>query len=302
MGYNISGLPAYTSEQSREFMYKSILGSQTIDLLTSAGSFDPTAKGTQAVQLIDVDVYFQDGSTCGRNPMGGATLSQAKLTVNPIKINTNYCVKDLLKTYAVEDMKATMKGTKYDDALFLDTIGNLVASTTARDVEKLTWVGDVTLTGTTNMKFADGYLKQIKAAPEHINLSGVTGSTVTAKLQKVFAGMPIEVSGAEDFRIFIGKDTFNTYKAELAEKNLFTPQAETELFGTTGKLAVVDGLNGTGEVIGTRMRNLRAGGEMDAIEMEKWYSRETDSVNLDSSFSIGYTIVYPQEIGHAKIA
>ncbi|WP_316797323.1 hypothetical protein [Pedobacter agri] len=301
MGYNISQLPEYTSEQSREFMLKSILGAQTIDILANAGSFDPTAKGSQAIQLMDVDVYFQDGSTCGRNPMGGATLSQAKLTIHPIKINQNYCVRDLEKTYAVEDLKAKMKGANYDDALFLDTIGNQVADITARDLEKLTWVGDTTLSGTTNMKYADGFIKQIKAG-SYINLSGATGSTVTAKLQKVFAGMPVEVSGAADFRIFIGQDTFNTYVAELSEKNLFTAQVKEELFGTTAKLEVVDGLNGTGHVVATRLRNLRAGGELDAIELEKWYSRETDSVNMDSRFSIGYAVVYPQEIGYTKFS
>ncbi|MCX2474092.1 hypothetical protein OQZ33_07100 [Pedobacter sp. MC2016-05] len=294
MGYNISQLPEYTSEQSREFMVKSILGAQTLDLLSSAGSFNPNAKGSEAVQLMANDVVFQDGNAHGRNPQGNTTLSQAILTVKPIKMQMNLYPRDLEATYGVEDLKAKMKGQVYDDALFVESIGNDVAEQVKHEIEKLTWVGDTTATG--NMKFADGFIKTIKAGT-HIDLASATGTTVTKKLQGVFAKMPVAITSKPDFRIFIGTDMYNAYIAELAEKNLFTAQAEGVLFGTTAKLAVVDGLIGTNTVVASRLRNLRAGGELQDAALDKWYSKETESVNLDSRFSIGYTVVYPFEVG-----
>jgi len=302
MGYNISALPNYTDQQSRVFVTKSILEADTIKLLTDAGSFDPTAKGNQAIQLLDTDVYFQDGTACGRNALGGANFSQATLSVKDLKVNQNYCVRDLEKTYAVEDLKAKMKGQVYTDMLFLEDIGNLNATKTSYALEQLIWQGDTTITGTTNLNMADGLLKSIKGG-SYINLSAVTsGSSVTAKLQGVFAGMPIEVSSKPDFKILIGKDTWNAYQAEIAAKNLFNPNDPKTLWGTDAKLEVVNGLNGTNYVVACRLRNLQAGGEMTNVSFQKHYSFETEQVYLDSRFSLGVVAVYPQEIGLVKIA
>lgn len=303
MGYNISQLPNYTDQQSRVFVTKSILEADTIKLLTSAGSFDPTAKGNQAIQLLDTDVYFQDGSACGRNALGGANFSQATLSVKDMKVNQNYCVRDLEKTYAVEDLKAKMKGQVYTDALFLDTIGNLNAEKTSYSLEQILWQGDVNITGSTNLNMIDGLLKSIKSGNTYINLSAVTsGATVIEKLQGVFASMPIEVSSKPDFKILIGKDIWNSYQAAIAAKNLFNPNDPKTLWGTDAKLEVVNGLNGTGYVVACRLRNLQAGGEMTNVSFNKHYSYETEQVYLDSRFSLGVVAVYPQEIGLVKIS
>ena len=109
MGYNIAGLPAYTSQESRVFIARSILGAATIALLTQFGSFDPTAKGSEAVQLLNTDVQIQDGTNCGRTPLGGATLAQSILTVKALKINQDYCTRDLEKVWAVEELKAIIR-------------------------------------------------------------------------------------------------------------------------------------------------------------------------------------------------
>jgi hypothetical protein len=296
MGYDITNLPNFKTE-GKAFVLKSIMSSQTIKKLLDAGSFDPTAKGQSTIQLLDTDITIQDGQACGRNPLGGAALSQATLTVKPLKINQDYCPRDLERTWAKGELQA---GQNYDSMAFMNDIAELNSNKASLEIEKMVWLGDTTLTGTTSLKQIDGYVKQIKAGA-YINLSGATGATIISKLQKVNALMPIEVTDAEDFRIFIGKDTYNTYVAELAEKNLFNPTTEGTLFGTVAKLEVVSGLNG-GHVVATRYRNLQAGGEMTDVSFDGWFSRDDDNFKLDSRFSIGVVPVYPQEIGYTKIA
>lgn len=296
MGYNITNLPDFKTE-GKAFVIKSILESQTLKKLNDAGSFDPTAKGSQTIQLLDTDLVIQDGAGCGFTPQGGAILSQAILSVKPLKINEEYCPRDLERTWAKGELKA---GQDYDSVVFMNDIADINSKKAALELEKMVWLGDVASGATASLRKIDGFVKQIKAG-SYINLSGATGATVTAKLQKIYAAMPIEVTDSEDFRIFIGRDVYNTYVAELAEKNLFNPTTEGTLFGTTAKLEVVSGLNG-GHVVASRYRNLQAGGEMTDIEFDAWYSKDDDIMKLKSRFSLGVVPVYPQEIGYTKFA
>ncbi len=300
MGYNISALPDFKTE-GKAFVIKSILESQTIKKLNDAGSFDPTAKGVNTIQLLDSDLVIQDGSDCGFDPAGGAVLSQATLTIKDLKINEEYCPRDLERVWAKGELKA---GQDYEEMVFMADIADMNGKKAALALEQMVWQGDTSLTGTTSLKQINGFIKQIKAASgatPYINLSGATGTTTISKLQKVNALMPIEVRGADDFRIFIGKDTFDNYVAELAEKNLFnTPESGT-ILGTTTKYEVVNGLNG-GHVVAARYRNLQAGGEMTDVSFDTWYSKDDDNVKLKSRFSLGVVPVYPQEIGYVKLA
>jgi hypothetical protein len=300
MGYQISTLPDFKS-QGKGFLINSILEAKTIKLLTDFGSFNPAAKGLSTVQLMDRDVLIQDGAGCGFTPQGGTDLTQATLIVKPLKINEEYCDRDLERIWAVGDLKA---GQEYDTMLFQADIADLTVKKAQMELEKMVWLGDTTLTGSTtailNLKKIDGFVKQIKAG-SYINLSGATGATVTAKLQKVYAQMPIEVSGSADFRIFIGQDLYNQYVAELAEKNLFNPTTESTLFGTVGKLEVVNGLNG-GHVVAARMQSLQGGGEMTDVEYDAWYSKDDEVIKVKSRFSLGVVAVYIPSIGYTKFA
>jgi len=302
MGYNISALPNYTDQQSRVFIARSVLGSQTIKLLTEAGNFDVNLKGSKSVQLMNVEVYFQDGSTCGRSALGGADFAQATLTAKDLKINQSYCPRDWESKYGVWDLQAKMKGQVYTDGLFLEDIAKLNSDNVAFALEQLVWQGDTSITGTTNLNMIDGFLKSIKSG-SYINLSAVTSATsVTAKLQGVFSNSPISESAQDDFRIFIGKDTYNQYQLEIAQKNLFNPNDPYILWGTTAKLEVVNGLNGTNYVVACRLRNLQAGGELMSGSFYKYYSHENELVYLDSRFSVGVVAVYPDSIGLVKLS
>lgn len=300
MGYNISALPVYTDETSRAFITRAILGSQTIEMLLGANAFDGTAKGNKAVMLLNTDVYIQKNDGCSRNPLGNTNLSEAVLSVQDLKVDMDYCARDLEKTYAVQDLKAKMAGQVYDDALFLDYIGTEVSDKIKAGLETLIWKGDTTLTGATAPNQINGFLKQIKAG-SYIILSGGTSGDTISQLQAADAAMPIEVSNKEDFRIFVGEDTFKKYEAQIAAKNLYNPNDRFTLFGSMAKIAPVAGLNGTGAIVAARMIQLQAGGELQTVQLEKYYSHETKKVYFDSAFSLGVVPVYIDQIGYGTI-
>lgn len=300
MGYQISTLPDFKT-QGKGFLINSILEAKTIKLLTDAKAFNPAAKGLSTVQLIDRDVLIQDGAGCGFTPQGGTDLTQATLIVKPLKINEEYCDRDLERIWAVGELPA---GQNYDTMLFQADIAEMTVKKAQFELEKMIWLGDTTLTGSTtailNLKKIDGFVKQIKAGA-YINLSGATGTTVVQRLKAVVKAMPIEVSGSEDFRVMIGQDIYNDYVAELAEKNLFNVTTEGILFGTTAKVEVLNGLNG-GHVVAARLQSLQAGGELTDVDYESWYSKDDDVVKVKSRFSLGVVPVYVQSIGYTKFA
>jgi len=299
MSYNVTSLPAYTSEQSRKFMLKSILGGKTIEFLTEKGSFDPTAMGNTAIQLLETDVVWQDGSVCKLSELGSVALAQNVLVVQPIAMKFPLCARTLVKTYAVEDLKAKQRGENgFDDALFIEHIGDDVASKNQAEIEKLVWQGDKTKTG--NMKFIDGFLKQL--ATGTFDLSTITGADIVAELQNAYLAMPIEVRDQEDFRIFLGKEVYDKYKAVLAGKNIYQAVDDNTLFGTTAIFQIANGLNGTNKAVYSRARNLQTGGDLKSTELEHWYSKDDDEVKVQARFSLGATAIYKQEIGVLDVA
>jgi hypothetical protein len=293
--YNIQTLPDFKSE-GKVFLIDSILEAKTIKILDDANAFNPIAKGSETIQLLSKDTVIQDGSTCGFTPMGGANLSQAVLTVKPLKVNEVYCVRDLERIWAKGDLKA---GQNYTEMLFQADIADLSAKDVALKIGLMAWLGD-TASADLTLKQIDGFIKQIKAGG-YIALTGATGATAIATLAKFYAQMPIDQSGAEDFRILIGQDLYNKYVAELAEKNLFNPTTENVLFGTIAKLEVLSELNG-GHVVASRLQNLQAGGEMQDIEYKSWYSQDDDNIKVSSRFSLGVQPIYINKIGYAKVA
>jgi len=305
MAYNITNLPAYTDQSSRTFITRAVIGAQTIDYLINASAFDPTAKGNKVVQLQNTNVVIQANDGCSRNPIGDTVLSQATLSVKDLKVDYNYCVRLLEKTYAVEELKIKLKGQVYTDALFLDSISLEVSDKIQAALEQMVWQGNTSLTGSTEsditLKQMDGFLKQIGAGSP-ITFTGATGSTITKQLRDFDAKMPIQVANKPDYRIFIGSDLYKKYTGEQSDKNFFKPEDALFLQGAGGvQLAPVDGLIGTGKAVAVRMSQLQAGGELDNVSLEKVYSVETKNVYFDSAFSLGVVPVYIDQIGLATI-
>jgi len=296
MGYDISKLNAFTQESAKPFALKSVLEAQTIKVLLDAGSFDPEAKGNTYINLMDTDVIIQSAEGCGFNAQGGAVLSQAVLSVVPMKINQEYCESDLVKTFRVGQLQ---KGLEYNELSLATEIAESNSGQVSEKLEELIWKGDVTATGATNhLSKMDGFLKKIKAG-DYIEPDLTGATTMVEKLQAIFKAVPAKVSSKPDFRIFVGQGTWDAYSMELSKLNLFKPVTDQTLFGTSVKIEITNGIEG--HVVATRLRSLQAGGEMSAVEMDVWYSRDQDVLKLKSLFSLGVTPVYVEEIAYTTI-
>lgn len=298
MALNLSALPDYVSQKSKDFITEAVLGSQTVGILKNAGAVQFGVKGTAAVNTLSVSVNFQDGSGCGRSPIGDTTISQPNITVKAIKDEQNYCPKAYEGKWTGEFLT---KGQTYSELLFAQEIMTARAAKIAQENEKAVWQSDVTLTGSTNLNKFDGFIKQVKASSAN-NITA-SGSTVVEKLQNLFIKAPKVTSTSTEAVIFIGTDKYQEYVMAMAAKNLYNPTADKTLFGATAKLEPVDGLIGTGFALYAKPQHLIYGtdllGEEEKAEMV--YSVETKQIYMDFAWAMGTKPVMTAEMAYTAI-
>lgn len=296
MALNLTGLPDYVSQKSKEFVKDAVLGSQTIKLLQSAGSVQFGIKSKAAINTLSVDVNVQSDLDCSRNPVGDTTIGQAIIEVHPLKDEQNYCPKKYENKWTGDYLT---KGSTYTELLFAQDFMQARAEKIAEYNENHIWQGNLT-SGSTYNKY-DGFIKLIKAsAAQSITASG---ATVDAKLMDAFLKAPIVTTSNPDVRMFVGHDTYNSYLAAVNNKNYFQAADDKTVRGTTIKLEPVAGLNGTGFVLIATPDMLVYGtdmlGEEESATMD--YSIETKQIYVDFHWKSGVQVVKTSQMAYAQL-
>lgn len=301
MAIDVTGASAYVALASRDIITKVVAGAETAKLLINSGNFQGGVKGEVAVLKMDAEVVLQDANGCSRTPAGNVVLTDAKITVVPLKDLQNLCPKALYKTYFSWALRTGADpSTEGWEPAFIDEVEDLRARKIANWIEKLIWLGDTTLVGTNNLKWFNGIIKQVGVAGFPIT---AVGTSVWAKLQSAFLQFPVDLRSQDDFRIFLGWDAFGQYGLEMANRNLFVTGNETTLHGTSAKIVAVSGLNGTMKAAFTRLSNLQYGfdGASDEEKATLMYSVETTNWYQDFYFSVGIKVIELLEISIVNI-
>lgn len=294
MGFDISNLGSYVSNNGKEYAMKAVASAKTAKALIDARQVQFGVKGSAAILKLNSDVTLVDGSSCSRTGGSNIALSNKNIVVKQIKDEANLCPATLWNTFYADSIA---KGQSPQEELlpaFAQAIMDERAMKIAAQNDKLLWQGDTTLTGSTNLKRIDGILKQASVSASTV---AATGSTTVEKLQHVFKTANVDVRNAEDFYIFVGEDTYSDYTIALAGKNIFKPTDDFTLFGTTAKMFVTSGLNGTGKAYGARLSAHQLGldGEGDADKASMMYSVETGNWYQDFKYAMGVAVVWPEE-------
>lgn len=295
MSVNLSGLPDYVRQNSIDFVVKSITKAKTVEFLKQEDCFLVGVKGTEAIPLMDADVVLQENDNCGRTPQGNTSISQAKITVHPLKDEQDFCPKAYEKKYTVEYLTA---GQTYSEELFANQFMELRASKIAMANEKLIWQGDTAEVDTNLNKF-DGFIKLLPVAT-----TLPVGSTLLERLQKAYLTVDQSVKNQEDFAIFISENDLDTLNIELANKNIYKETDNQKLFGTSARLVALPGLNGKDFIGMGRSRTLRIATDLmnEAESAEMYYSHEKKLIYQDFHFALGVAVVYADEFKTFKKA
>lgn len=295
----VTSLPAYVEQNRGELIAKAVLGARTASII----NYQTGIKTSAAINLLSTDVQFQDGADCGFNAAGSQELSQRIIETGLIKVNMEYCDKNLLKTYAQYGVKiaADEHALPFEEKFVGDVLVNIKAA-----LEKAIWAGDKASEDVNLNKF-DGLIKILGAATGVIKADGAKAN-VFAALQDVLVKLPATAL-KEDTRIFVGDDTFMRLVNELVNKNLYHYSAdnanyEIVLPGTTIKVTAVEGLNGTDKVIAGRASNFYFGTDLEGAEerFDFWFSQDDRTFKLAVEFNAGVQVAFPDEVVMVTLA
>ncbi len=313
MAFDLTALTDYTDENRELLIGETVAGAKSVKILDLQTGF----KSSGAINLLNTDVVFQDGSVCGNDASGTTTLDQRILTVGTIEVKEDLCVKTLEQKWSQHLVKA---GSRADALPFAEKYNKLKIAKINHANEVAIWQGDTT-SSTVNLKRFDGLIKIIDAASASTiegntsSATEITKANIVTLLQNIYAVVPTALieSGdngdqtVDNLAILVGSDTFRYLIFALMEANLYhyNPQEaannEIMLPGTNAKVIAVGGLTGTnrmfagmiGEdgnfVIGTDLEN-----EEEKYEM--WYSKDDDVVKFKTIYKLGTQIKEPSNI------
>lgn len=291
MAFNVSGLENYVDGQRLPLIKKSVLGGKTISLI----NLQTGVKHSAALNLIDVNPILQKGG-CGFNAQGSATLSQRVIETELLKVNMEFCDKDLLKYWAGYEVKV---GAGKEQLPFEEYLTTAIIEGVNEKVENLVWNGSKAK----GAEF-DGILS-ILANEEDVIAAEGTGAY--AAIKSAYSAIPVAV--LPKATIFVGADTFRSFMLEMVEKNYYHYAAngadiqEFVVPGTNTKVVAVNGLNGTNKIVAANPANLFYGCDMmdDAETFDLYFSKDKRAFCLVIEFNAGTQVAYPSEVVVATV-
>ena len=301
MAINTSSLTAYVGDNKEKLISKAVIGAK------SASKFNLVTgvKGAQKLNLLDTTVVLQDGSACGWTEAGTSKLSQRTIEAKPIKVNQEFCDKQLLATSLNYEVKVAA-GQK--TLPFEEDFVNGVMDGIAAEVEKTIWQGD---TSKSTLNRFDGLIKILSGATLAGTYSIQSGDTVSTIVSKTYALIPSAAYQAGNVVMYMGSDMYRTWIQELiANGNLVISNAVEDVAmpdsllipGTNVRVEGVAGLDGTKKVYASYADNFVFGTDMqgDEEKAEMWYSQDNREFRLAVEFVAGVQVAFPELVAVAK--
>jgi hypothetical protein len=308
MSFDVSGLTDYVNEQSKDLISRLYFEKTSSDYFTLQAG----VKKTDALHLLAVTAFPQDGSGCSATASGDVIYTDRNITVGQITYFSGFCMKDLIPKYTQTLLKA---GNAETDSLpFEAEIADSIVKTIMEHNETADWQGD-TASANVYINRYDGLIKTIDAAGTAVdgNTGAVTAATgitsgasgnVDTLIRDVVNARTANVKSSITQVLFVGQDTFDKYVDTLNAKNLFNVDATEwsnyvmKVVGKNVKLVGVVGLDGTNRMFLGTQENFFLGFDLqnDEEEFDMWYEKKDDKVYYRVKFKRGLQVAYPSEL------
>ena len=296
---------------------KALIGGRTASLLTPQLG----VKGKTKINLMDVDVVMQDGSGCAWNASGNIDLTQREIDAKQVKINLEFCPKELNAYYWRTQMAA---GTHQESLPFEEQFANYLVEKVQNEIEKVIWNGDFA-GGSGNLAMFDGLIIP-SASFTDCNVgtgsfptplaTAITISNVLEAIERIYVETPSAAVAKGDFKIFLGTDKFRVLAAALMNGNGLTSAGGqlnnyTSSFdplrlifpGTNIEIVGVGGLEASDDIVGFSVANAFLGMDLseDSSKIESWYSQDDRKFRVAMEFTMGTQFAYPDQVGIVSV-
>jgi hypothetical protein len=328
MGFNLNGLSAYTEENQFDLMTAAVMGAKMFNNATVI----PNVKGPSKLPMLSQQVLFQADS-CGFNATGDTTITQRTLTPGKVKLNLEWCPKDLEAYYLRTQIAAGSH--KEDIKPVEEVLMPYLMSLVANQIDIAIWKGRVTASGggigstvplgTGNNAFWDGLRFQIQDntggyadANNAAYGTALTALNTTTMVEAVFrlyqALADVAVDPSDDVAVFMGVDKYtalvraltvggSTFGAVLnagvnGDVNSIATGSGLTFPGTGLRCIPVAGLNNVNAIYAAQKSNLFLGvdAESDFSNLETWYSKDDRKVKAAMEFKLGTQVAFPAQI------
>jgi hypothetical protein len=311
MSFNVASLTNYVNEQSTDLISRLYFEKTSSDYFTLQSG----VKKTDALHLLAVTAFPQDGSGCSPTASGDVVFSNRDITVGQITYFSGFCMKDLIPKYTQILLRAGNAET--EDMAFEAEVADSIIKTIMEHNEVADWQGD-TASANVYINRYDGLIKTIDAAATAVsgNTSAATSITsgasgnVDSLVNAMANARPAKVKSALNQVLFVGQDTFDKYVDTLNAKNLFNVDATSwanysvSIPGKNITLVGVVGLDGTDRMFLGTQENFFLGFDLqnDEEEFDMWYEKKDDKVYYRVKFKRGLQVAYPNEIVEFTLA
>ena len=291
----VSSLPAYVQE-NRDLLIKNfaLVGTAT----RSRIGLQTGVKKSAYLNYFDLTPVLQDGSGCGHNPLDEITLSSRTVEVAAIKDDGQICPETLLGKYA--EYLVRIAATENDLPFERYIVDTLVAAINKK-IEKLIWLGDVSKTSDTDLKWIDGIIEQLSDDASCIDVSISSGKTAYEGILAVYMAMPEEVLERGGV-IFVSPSIYRSFLQDMVAINFFHyagPEAaapeEFVLPGTDVRVVKTPGLAGDLHIVGSFADNFvyATDGENDNEDIDIWWSADGRVFKYQVKWASGVAYRYP---------
>jgi hypothetical protein len=311
MSFNVASLTNYVNEQSTDLISRLYFEKTSSDYFTLQSG----VKKTDALHLLAVTAFPQDGSGCSPSASGDVVFSNRDITVGQITYFSGFCMKDLIPKYTQILLRAGNAET--EEMAFEAEVADSIIKTIMEHNEVADWQGD-TASGNVYINRYDGLIKIIDAATTAVDgnttsataiTSGASGN-VDSLVNAMANARPAKVKSALNQVLFVGQDTFDKYVDTLNAKNLFNVDATSwanysvSIPGKNITLVGVVGLDGTDRMFLGTQENFFLGFDLqnDEEEFDMWYEKKDDKVYYRVKFKRGLQVAYPNEIVEFTLA
>jgi len=311
MSFNVASLTNYVNEQSTDLISRLYFEKTSSDYFTLQSG----VKKTDALHLLAVTAFPQDGSGCSPTASGDVTFTNRDITVGQITYFSGFCMKDLIPKYTQILLRAGNAET--EDMAFEAEVADSIIKTIMEHNETADWQGD-TASGNVYINRYDGLIKIIDAATTAVdgNTSAATSITsgasgnVDTLVNNICNARPAKVKSAANQVLFVGQDTFDKFVDTLNAKNLYNVDATSwanysvSIPGKNVTLVGVVGLDGTNRMFLGTQENFFLGFDLqnDEEEFDMWYEKKDDKVYYRVKFKRGLQVAYPNEIVEFTLA
>ena len=292
MAINVSTLSEYVNQNNGELLTKAVLGAKTLDYI----EIMPGVKSKEALNYLDSTVVFGDGSTCGWTPDGSDTFTQRTIEVKPIKINKEFCWKDLRKYWMNYQMlfEAGRETLPFEEKIIETNLKAINA-----ELEKEIWQGG------TNVQ---GLMHFITTEAGVIGKTVSDGYTAMQAVDAAYEGMtPVMLE--QNPSIFVSPSTFRSYVQGLnavccANRPMIDAASESIAYPGDSRVTIVPvpGLEGEADTdaiaIATPAKNLVYGTDVEGSEntFKFWYDEKEDKFLFKVLFNAGTQIKFPDQV------